>query len=91
MATEFFGGLALIAGFLSRVAALAVAIDMAGAVAVAHWKVGFFMNWGGQQAGEGFEFHILAIAMSLAILVRGSGAASVDGLLAARDPSPSEG
>jgi putative oxidoreductase len=80
---EFFGALGLVVGFLGRVAAGGIALVMAGAVFLVHVQNGFFMNWMGQQAGEGFEFHILVIALCIAILVRGSGAVSVDRQLAA--------
>ena len=78
---EFFGGIGLITGLLGRVAALGVAAEMAVAVALVHIHVGFFMNWTGTQKGEGFEFHLLALAMGAAVVVRGSGAWSVDRLL----------
>ncbi|HEX7120652.1 MAG TPA: DoxX family protein [Longimicrobiales bacterium] len=82
---EFFGALALIVGLFGRAAALGVATVMVGAVmAGGHLANGFFMNWFGTQAGEGFEYHLLAIGLALAVLLRGSGAASVDRLLAAR-------
>lgn len=80
---ESFGSLALIAGFMSRIAAAGIAIVMLGAVTLVHWPVGFFMNWGGQQSGEGFEFHVLAIAMAIALVIGGGGAFSVDRVLAA--------
>jgi putative oxidoreductase len=79
---EFFGGLGLIVGFLSRVAAFGVACNMVVAIALVHRHVGFFMNWGGGQAGEGFEFHLLAIAVAVAVMVRGAGALSVDAAIA---------
>lgn len=75
---EFFGSLGLIFGFLSRAAAAGIAIIMAGAVAVEHWRHGFFMNWFGQQAGEGFEYHLLALTLCALVMIRGAGAASVD-------------
>ena len=78
MVTETFGGLGLILGFLTRIPALGVAVEMAGAVVMVHLPNGFFMNWLGNQKGEGFEFHILAIAIALALLLRGAGAYSVD-------------
>jgi putative oxidoreductase len=81
---EFFGSLALITGTLSRFAALGVAAVMVGAVVTTHFHNGFFMNWGGQAAGEGFEYHLLALGLALPIIVRGAGAYSVDGVLAAR-------
>jgi putative oxidoreductase len=75
---EFFGALGLILGFLGRVAAFGVLCVMLGAVFMIHLNVGFFMNWYGNQQGEGFEYHLLAIGMALAVIVRGSGAFSVD-------------
>jgi putative oxidoreductase len=78
MVTEFAGGVLLLAGFLSRVWAAGVAIIMLVAVARVHWPVGFFMNWSGNQSGEGFEFHILAVTLALIVVLRGSGALSVD-------------
>ena len=79
--TEFFGAIALFAGLLGRVAALAIAIEMIVAVALVHLPYGFFMNWTGMQAGEGFEYHILLVAMAAPIIVRGAGALSVDHLI----------
>lgn len=81
---EFFGGLGLILGLLSRVAAFGIICNMLVAVATVHHVNGFFMNWTGQQKGEGFEYHLLAIAIGLAILVRGAGAWSIDRLLSGR-------
>src|SRR5689334_4388489 len=70
---EFFGGLGLIVGFLSRFSALALIVIMLGAIGMVHGKVGFFMNWMGNQGGEGFEYHLLAIAILLVILIAGPG------------------
>jgi putative oxidoreductase len=78
IAIEFLGSIALIAGVLGRAAALGVIAVMAGAVSMVHLPNGFFMNWSGQQAGEGFEYHLLVIAMAVAVMIRGSGALSVD-------------
>ena len=75
---ESFGALALVAGFLGRIAAAGVAAVMIGATATVHLASGFFMNWSGTQKGEGFEYHILALALAAVVMVRGSGAASVD-------------
>jgi putative oxidoreductase len=75
---EFFGSLLLLLGFLTRIAALAVSAVMLGAIAYVHAPNGFFMNWAGNQAGEGYEFHLLVIAMALALVIRGAGSASVD-------------
>ena len=75
---EFFGGLGLIVGLLSRIAAFGIIVNMLVAIATVHVHNGFFMNWFGKQKGEGFEYHLLAIAMGLAILIKGAGALSVD-------------
>jgi putative oxidoreductase len=79
---EFFGGLGLLVGLLSRVAALGIMVNMLVAIATIHHVNGFFMNWTGQQTGEGFEFHILAIALAIVVLVKGSGAVSIDRAIA---------
>lgn len=79
---ESVGAAALIAGFFTRLAALAIAVDMAVAVYLIHWKNGFFMNWMGTQKGEGFEYHILAIAIALALTIKGGGLWSVDRAIA---------
>ena len=81
IAAEFFGPLALVFGLFSRFAAASIALVMVGAVYMAHWPNGFFMNWGGMQAGEGFEYHILAVGLAATIFVLGSGKLSVDVVL----------
>jgi len=70
---EFFGGLGLVVGFLSRFSAASITLIMLGAIAMVHGHVGFFMNWTGKQAGEGFEYHLLAIAVLLTIVIAGPG------------------
>jgi len=75
---EFAGALGLILGFLSRIAAFGILCNMIVAVVMVHGGNGFFMNWAGNQKGEGFEYHILAIALALIVIIRGGGAASVD-------------
>ena len=75
---EFFGSLALLAGFATRVAAAGIFTNMVVAVLTVHASVGFFMNWSGHQAGEGYEYHLLALGIALAIIIRGGGTASVD-------------
>jgi putative oxidoreductase len=75
---EFFGGLGLILGFLSRIAAFGILVEMVVAVVMVHAPNGFFMNWYGNQKGEGFEFHLLAMGLLLAIMMKGSGAFSID-------------
>ena len=81
---EFLGGFCLLIGLFARVAAFGIAVNMIVAVLTIHRHVGFFMNWYGNQQGEGWEYHILAIALALVILIRGAGAYSVDGALAAK-------
>jgi putative oxidoreductase len=78
---EFLGGIGLLVGLLGRVAAFGIACDMLAAVVMVHWQFGFFANWSGQQKGEGIEYHILAISMALAIMIKGSGAVSLDAAL----------
>lgn len=81
--TESFGALALILGFGTRLSALGITITMIGA-AIFQRQHGFFMNWFGQQKGEGFEYHILAIALGLILVIGGGGLLSIDGLLSRR-------
>jgi putative oxidoreductase len=75
---EFLGGLGLILGALGRIAAFGIACNMVVAILMVHHHFGLFMNWSGQQKGEGFEYHLLAIAIAVVLMARGSGAFSVD-------------
>jgi len=75
---EFFGSLGLILGFLTRIAAFGIAVNMIVAVLMVHIHVGFFVNWFGNQKGEGFEYHLLALALAIPVMIRGAGAVSVD-------------
>ena len=77
---ESVGGLMLLAGVGTRVAALGVGAVMLVA-ASQHWSNGFFMNWFGQQKGEGIEFFILAVGIAAALVIQGGGKGSVDALL----------
>jgi putative oxidoreductase len=79
---ESFGSLALIAGLLTRFTAASFIVIMLGAIAMVHWPLGFFMNWFGQQQGEGFEYHLLVIGMSAALVAAGGGAWSLDRVIA---------
>jgi putative oxidoreductase len=76
--TEFFAGLGLIVGLLTRIAALGIGGEMIGAIFMVHLPNGFFMNWAGNQKGEGFEYHLLTIAIAAALLLSGAGAWSAD-------------
>jgi putative oxidoreductase len=78
IAAEFFGGLGLIFGLLSRIAASGIGVNMLVAIAMVHRHFGFFANWSGSQKGEGYEYHLLAIAIAVAIIIRGAGALSLD-------------
>ncbi|HYZ84926.1 MAG TPA: DoxX family protein [Bryobacteraceae bacterium] len=76
--TEFLGGLGLIIGLFARIAATGIFGLMVGAVLLVHLPNGLFMNWAGNQQGEGYEYHLLAMAVSLAIIWMGAGALSID-------------
>jgi putative oxidoreductase len=80
--SEFFGSLALVAGLGTRLAAFGAAAVMIGAVLTSHLGNGFFMNWFGTQRGEGFEYHLLALALALPLVIEGAGAYSLDRALA---------
>lgn len=75
---EFFGSLMLIAGIATRFAALAIIILFIGIVFTSHIQNGFFMNWGGNQKGEGIEYHLLVLSIALALLINGAGRFSAD-------------
>jgi putative oxidoreductase len=75
---ESAGALLLVLGLTTRITALLIGIQFIGIIFTAHLSNGFFMNWEGTQAGEGFEYHLLVIAMSLALLVQGGGSYSLD-------------
>ena len=75
---ESVGALGLILGFVGRFMAFSIFVTMLGAVLMVHGHNGFFMNWGGKAPGEGFEYHLLAMGMALAVMIRGSGALSID-------------
>jgi putative oxidoreductase len=78
---ESLGALGLVFGFITRFCAFGILMIMLGAIGLVHLKFGFFMNWSGQAAGEGIEYHLLMIGLALALLVRGGGAFSIDGWL----------
>ena len=81
---EGIGWLGLISGFLTRVAAFGITVNMIVAVYMMHWQNGIFMNWFGNQKGEGFEYHLLVIAIGIALMIRGGGTWSVDRALAGK-------
>jgi len=81
---EFLGGIGLILGLLGRVAAFGITVNMLVAILMVHSQFGFFMNWSGQQKGEGFEYHLLAIVVAIVLMVRGSGGFSIDRALSSK-------
>jgi putative oxidoreductase len=90
IAAEFFGGLGLMFGFLTRIAAFGISVNMLVAIATVHGPFGFFMNWTGAQKGEGFEYHLLVLAMTGFLMIRGAGAFSLDRAIttaSAQEPS----
>jgi putative oxidoreductase len=85
---ESIGALALLAGLGTRVAAFGISAIMLGAIVTTHASVGFFMNWFGNQPGEGYEFHLLALALSVPLMIAGGGRYAVDSWLRARLEAP---
>lgn len=78
---EFVGALSFIAGFASRIWSALTIILFIGIVYTSHLDNGFFMNWFGNQKGEGYEYHLLIIGLCLATLINGSGKYSVDKMI----------
>src|SRR5437762_14011539 len=87
IAAEFFGGLGLIFGFLTRIAAFGITVNMLVAIAMVHAQFGFFMNWTGTQKGEGFEYHLRTLAATIFLMIKGSGAFSIDRALSVNGSS----
>jgi putative oxidoreductase len=79
---EAFGPLLLALGLGTRLAALGFTAIMIGAIVTTHLPYGFFMNWGGQSAGEGFEYHLLALGLSLPLTWLGGGHRALDTVIA---------
>ncbi len=79
---EFLGSLGLIAGLFTRVAAFGIGVMITVAAFMLHVQNGFFMNWFGNQKGEGFEYHILAAAIAVVLAIRGGGKWSADRAIA---------
>jgi len=81
IASEFLGSIGLILGVATRFCAFGTFSIMTGAIFMVHLPNGFFMNWFGNQAGEGFEYHLLAIGMAVALMITGGGRWSLDRFL----------
>lgn len=75
---EFFAPLMLLFGVCTRLAAVGIATVMTTAMLMVHIHNGFFMNWMGTQKGEGIEYFLLAIGISLALIMSGGGRWSLD-------------
>src|SRR5262245_8081575 len=85
MIAEFFGGLGVLVGALTRIAALGPAIVMVGAIATVHWKNGFFLNWFNVPGrGHGIECNLAYLAMALSLVFTGAGLLSIDGMRGGR-------
>ena len=78
---ESLGSLGIIVGFFTRLSAFGLICIMVGAIITVHIPNGLFMNWFGKQAGEGFEYHLLVVGISIPLLISGGGKYSVDGLI----------
>jgi putative oxidoreductase len=74
---EFISPFLLIIGAFTRQTAAAIFALFAGIILTSHLSNGFFMNWFGNQPGEGYEYHLLILTISLAIIVLGSGKYSI--------------
>ena len=81
---EFLGSLSLILGFATRIWSISMIILFIGIIYTSHIQNGFFMNWFGNQKGEGYEFFLLAIAISTSLAITGGGKYSMDGLIRKR-------
>ena len=81
--TEFLGPIALFFGCFTRLAALAIAVQfMVAPILGGHIANGFFMNWFGNQKGEGFEYHLLMVTIALSLVILGSGKCALDRVMA---------
>lgn len=81
VAAEFLGPIALVLGLLSRVAAFGIGTTVAVAALTVALPNGFFMNWFGNQKGEGFEYHVLMAAIALAVVIQGGGKWALDSVI----------
>jgi putative oxidoreductase len=84
IAAEFAGSIGLMTGLLSRLAAFGIAVNMVVAIVTVHAANGFFMNWYGNQKGEGFEYHLLTLGLAAGVILAGAGKWSIDSVLSRR-------
>ncbi|WP_207434063.1 DoxX family protein [Sabulibacter ruber] len=84
---ESVGAVALIAGIATRFIAFAYTLLALGIVFTTHIQNGFFMNWFGNMAGEGYEYFLLWIGMSLALFISGGGKYSLDRVISPKQKS----
>jgi putative oxidoreductase len=82
---ESLGSIGLITGLFTRVSAFGVGVTIAVGALMVHLPNGFFMNWFGKQAGEGYEYHILVVGMALTLILTGGGRWSLDRLILNRN------
>jgi len=78
---QFFGSIFLVTGFASRIWSITLVVIFIGTIFTAHIGNGFFMNWYGTQKGEGFEYALLVVGLSIATLINGSGKYSIDNII----------
>ena len=75
---EFFGSISLILGFGTKIWSALVVILLCGIIFTSHVQNGFFMNWFGNQKGEGYEYFLLAMGMAASLVFTGGGNVSLD-------------
>ena len=85
---EFFGSLSLIVGFATRLWSIAIFILTLGMIQTVHYQYGFFMNWLGNQKGEGIEFFVLMAGLAVSLIISGGGKFSVDSLIKSKPEKP---
>lgn len=87
---EFFGPIALVLGFATRLWSFTITVLMTGIILTSFSQY-FFMNWFGKQSTEGMEFFLLVIGMSLSLTYSGAGSYSIDALIDRKIKSTGKG
>jgi putative oxidoreductase len=81
IAAEFFGGLGVFFGCLTRIAAFGIGCVMVGAIRTVHLKNGFFLNLMNLPGrGNGIEYNVALLAMAVSLILTGAGPLSIDAL-----------